>query len=62
MEFDEPGRYVLHFDFQVAGVVRTATFVHDRYDEVSTVPSVSPSPTVVPAEPEPMKEMSGHEH
>lgn len=33
VEFDEPGRYVLHFDFQVDGKVRTATFVHDRGDE-----------------------------
>ena len=62
VEFDEPGRYVLHFDFQVDGTVRTATFVHDRHAEASTVPSASPSPTIVPLESGPTEESSGHEH
>lgn len=60
VELDEPGRYVLHLDFQFDGTVRTATFVYDKHAEASTVPSPR-SPTIVPLESD-QGEMSGHEH
>jgi hypothetical protein len=39
VEFDDPGRYVLHFDFQVDETVHTATFVYDKYAEAGRVSS-----------------------
>lgn len=54
VEFDEPGRYVLHFDFQVDGVVHTATFVYDKHAQASQVPSEMTDHD--------MGEMSGHDH
>jgi hypothetical protein len=53
VEFDEPGRYVLHFDFQVDGVVHSATFVYDTHAEASKVPD---------SEMGEMEGMSGHGH
>jgi hypothetical protein len=71
VEFDEPGRFVLHFDFQVAGVVHSATFVYDKYAEASRVPTASSHPTVMPLDGTDhgmahgmgdTGEMSGHDH
>lgn len=55
VEFDEPGRYVLHFDFQVDGTVHTGTFVYDKYAEASKVPDDDMGE-------HDMGGMSGHDH
>lgn len=55
VEFDEPGRYVLHFDFQVEGTVHSATFVYEKYAEASTAPEGDMGD-------HDMGEMSGHDH
>lgn len=68
VEFDEPGRYVLHFDFQVDGVVHSATFVYDKYAEASKVPESEMTDHDMGEMGDgemgghDMGEMSGHEH
>lgn len=65
VEFDEPGRYVLHLDFQVDGAVHSATFVYDKYAEASKVPESDISDhdmgDMEMGDME-MGEMSGHDH
>jgi hypothetical protein len=65
VEFDEPGRYVLHFDFQVDGAVHSAAFVYDKYAEASKVPESDMSDhdmgNMEMGDME-MGEMSGHDH
>lgn len=56
VEIPDPGRYVMHFDFQVDGKVHSATFVHDEHAEASMGPSGSSMDDMD------MSGMSGHDH